>query len=399
MTSPATALRTPPDEVIDHASVLHFSCVQAIDYKIVHTPRGVFNLDEKTLAGFVGSRPVFIAVDRTVDALYGEEISDYVKTHLNCVGRVAMDGLEANKSWDKMQWLCTEIIQVGLPRDGVVIGIGGGVTLDVAGLAAALYKRGVKYLRIPTTLVGMVDVCVGAKQAINFDNKKNILGVIYPTLGGINDISLLRSLPEEELICGFAEIIKMAIIRDPNLFSLVEQYGPGLLKSHFQAPQDIALQIALTAEKLMLEELEPNLFELCRARLVDFGHTFSPALEAASSFQMRHGDAVALDMLLSTIVAVRRFICDKSVLKRMLRLYRKLGLPVSQNLLSARKLVECLSEVRIHRDGHLNLVVPVEMGKATFVQDVSFSEIEEVLLAMNRVEFEPSAKAQPRPSV
>jgi 2-epi-5-epi-valiolone synthase len=386
-------------EVVGDATVLHLSCVQAISYKIVHPARNVFDLEEGTLVRFVDSRPTFLVLDRTIESLYGELISQYVKAHLQCVGRVAMEGLEANKSWDNVEWLCSEMIRVGLPRDGVIVGIGGGVILDITGLAAALYRRGVRYLRIPTTLVGMVDVCVGAKQAINFRNKKNILGVFYPTLGGINDLSFLRSLPEQELVCGFAEIMKMAIIQDQILFALLEQYGPALVKSHFQSPQEIARWIALRAEQLMLKELESDLFESCRARLVDFGHTFSPALEAASSFRMRHGEAVALDMLLSTIIAVRRHICEESVLTRMLSFYRQMRLPVSQGILSAQKLSEYLTEVRIHRDGRLNMVVPVEMGKATFVEEVSLREIEEAFVLMDRAECEFSSKAEASNSV
>jgi 3-dehydroquinate synthetase len=132
---------------------------------------------------------------------------------------------------------------------------------------------------------------------------------------------------------------------------------------------------------------------------VDFGHTFSPALEAASSFRMRHGEAVALDMLLSTIIAVQRHICEESVLTRILRLYHEMRLPMSQGTLSAQKLSDCLTEVPIHRDGQLNMVIPVQIGKATFVQEVGLSEIEGALAVMDRAEHEFSSKAEASNSV
>jgi 3-dehydroquinate synthase len=242
-------------------------------------------------------------------------------------------------------------------------------------LAAALYRRGVRYARVPTTLVGMVDVCVGIKQGINLGSKKNILGAFYPPFGGINDLTFLKSVPQRQLACGIAEIVKMAIVRDPFLFELLEAHTGKLLASHFQTPHRAAEQIVIRAELAMMNELQPNLYESDLQRFVDFGHSFSPALESASHFEINHGEAVAIDMMICTALAVRRGICDESVMRRLGGLYARSGLALTHGLCEAEFLTESLTDIRVHRGGALNLVVPTGIGSATFVQDVTAPEV------------------------
>lgn len=163
------------------------------------------------------------------------------------------------------------------------------MTLDIAGLAASVFRRGVDYIRVPTTLVGLADVAVGIKQGVNALGKKNVIGTFYPPLASINDYRFAQTLHRREIACGMAEIVKVGLLRDPVLLNLLKSYGHELSCSRFGSPAWAAAEVANRAELLTMEELAPNLFEKDLARLVDFGHTFSPAIETLSRFEIPHG--------------------------------------------------------------------------------------------------------------
>ena len=371
---------------------LHLSHTRTTSYSITHPVRHVFDPQEKSLALLVASRPVLLAIDHKVYAIYGKAIERYVDLHRFVATFVLIESAENQKSWTQVEALCETALRFALPRDGIIVGIGGGVTLDIAGMGAALFRRGVGYIRIPTTLIGLVDVCVGIKQSINFQGKKNLLGAFYPPIGGINDLSFLRTLPPSQLGWGIAEIIKLAMVRDEGLFGLLEEYGTLLLNSQFQQPSHIALQIALRSEYLMMAELHPNLYETSYARLVDFGHTFSPAIESASSYQISHGQAVALDILISTCIAVRRGLCPDDLRNRLVRLYQSISLPLYSPVLRHDLLMKAIDDARLHRAGDLNLVLPVELGHCVLIQDVDVDEIRATLQYMEMTNHEAAAR-------
>lgn len=346
-----------------------------VEYHIGHVDRPVFDLDEPALAQLVGSRPAMLFVDRNVGETYGGEIAAYAARHLNCLSISSVEGMEEAKTWAQVEDVCARIVDVGLRRDGVIVAVGGGTTLDVTGLAASLYRRGVRFVRIPTTLIGMVDVCVGIKQGANFASKKNVVGAFHAPFGGINDLRFLKTLPRRYLASGVSEIIKMALIRDPFLFELLEAHAERLVSSHFQTPSRTAEQVVVRAELAMMAELQPNLYEQDLRRFVDFGHSFSPWLEKASDFSIHHGEAVGLDMMMCTAIAVRRGRCADSVLHRLARLYRAAGIPISHPISAAEPLVASLEDVRLHRGGDLNLVVPTAVGAPEFVQEIDVDEL------------------------
>lgn len=350
-----------------------------ISYHVDHVSERVFAPESTALAELLESRPTIFVIDRVVDHIYGEQLAAYTDRYLDCVGVLEIDGAENAKSLDQVEEICAYAIRAGLRRDGVIAAVGGGVTLDIAGLAASLYRRGVRYARIPTTLVAMVDAGVGIKQGVNFAGRKNIIGAFYPPIGVIVDLGFLETLPQRQMACGVAEIVKMAILRDPLLFELVESHVESLLASGFRSPPGVADEIVQRSAIAMLSELQPNLYERDLKRLVDFGHSFSPWLECASRHELLHGEAVAIDMLICIAVAVRRGICDPAVFGRAGRALAAAGLPLSHGLCEAEQLVAALDDARIHRGGNLNLVLPTGIGSATFIQDVSLDEVSAAL--------------------
>lgn len=351
------------------------SVTRTIEYEVRHPERRAFDLEERELADLIGSRQALLIVDERIRQRYGAKIEAYARERLDALGIRYIDGSEGEKTLDAAAALCAAAAQAGLPRDGVLVGVGGGVVLDVTGFAAAMYRRGIPYVRVPTTLVGLIDVSVGIKHGVNFAGKKNLLGAFYPPLGSINDKSFLATLPRRHIACGLAEIAKIGLACDAKLFSLIERFGATLLESGFRTPAEIADEVLLRAECAMMKELAPNLFETTLRRPADFGHTFSPMLEVASDYALAHGEAVALDMLVSTALAVARGICDPCVLARLLAFYRSVGLPAAHPLLTPALLCRAIVETRAHRGGHLNLVVPAAVGATAFIQAVEADEL------------------------
>ena len=209
------------------------------------------------------------------------------------------------------------------------------------------------------------------------------MGAFYPAIGSINDSLFLKTLDKKEITFGIAEIVKMGIICDEELFKLIEQNGEALVDNKFQQPSEIALEVMLRSEQTMMAELQPNIKEANLQRLVDFGHTFSPTIEAMSDYTIPHGLAVGIDMLYCTFTAVQRRICKREALKRLLDVYNLIGLDFKQTVSSAQDLLSALDTIRAHRGGTLNLVVPKDIGLAEFIQDVSYAEIQQAIAFSN----------------
>jgi 3-dehydroquinate synthase len=347
-----------------------------VSYEVKNVARPVFDLDDTTLAALLDGRETLAVVDRTISDRYDAALSAYAERHMNLVGELIIDATEVSKSWSLVEQVCEEAIRRGLGREGVIMAVGGGITLDVAGMAASIFRRGIRYVRVPTTLVGMIDAGVGIKQGVNFASKKNLLGSFYAPFGCITDHSFLETLPRRQLACGVSEMIKIALICDGRLFEILESNVEALLESHFQQPRAAADECIVRAQLSMMQQLQANLFEHDLRRWVDFGHTFSPTLELESHHELAHGEAVALDMALATAIAVQRRVCGRSVLERVVNLYHAAHLPVYDMLCSSDVLEPGLLDIRLHRGGELNFVVPTDVGAGMFLQEIDGSDID-----------------------
>ena len=351
-------------------------CRREISYAIHHTRTGAFDGRDSTLAEVTHGVPVLLVVDRNVDAVHGRAIRAYAHQHLNLTTILTVEACETAKGLDQVEDICRAAAESALPRNGLIVAVGGGITLDMAGLAASMFRRGVGYVRVPTTLVGLVDVSVGIKQGVNAFGRKNILGAFFPPTASVNDYSFIRTSPARSIACGLAEIVKIALVRDEGLLNAVERHGRKLLTSAFRSPAAIVASVVHRAETLMMEELGQNLFETHHARLADFGHTFSPAIETGSGHRIAHGEAVALDMLMSVGIGVAKGLCEADLLDRLTTLLPMLTLPVwDERLPEVEDFSRALDAAVAHRGGNLNLVVPTRAGAATFVQHVSPGEL------------------------
>jgi 3-dehydroquinate synthetase len=357
-----------------------------VSYEIRHTRGPVFDLDDNHLVELLGKQPVLVVVDAGIWPTYGRDIRSYVTSRLNCKGIIPIPGTESSKSLAAAAALCEAAIDARIPRDGVFVAVGGGTVMDVVGFAASIFRRGIGFVRVPTTLIGMIDVGVGIKQAVNVGAKKNIIGSFYPPLGIINDQTFLRTLPRKYLACGIAEAIKIALVCDEHLFELLETYGPTLIATGFQKPAAIAQEVLQRSEAAMIGQLSPNLFEADRRRLVDFGHTFSPTIESASEYDVSHGEAVAMDMLLSCAIGARRGIVSPALPLRLARLLQAIDLRLVHPVMTTGRMNAAVDEMRLHRGGSLNLVVPTEIGTADFLQTVGAEDLDCALTAVRQLQ-------------
>ncbi|MEU3161460.1 sedoheptulose 7-phosphate cyclase [Streptomyces griseoincarnatus] len=348
-------------------------------------------------SGSSGQRRL-IVTDGVVDSLYGDRVRAYFDHHGVEHRVLVLNDGETHKSMNAVLQVTEALDAFGIDRRREpVIAIGGGVLMDIVGFAASLYRRSTPFIRIPTTLIGLVDAGVGAKTGVNHNGHKNRLGTYFPADRTLLDRSFLATLDARHISNGLAEILKIALIKDARLFDLLEQHGADLLRNKLQSPAavgptpadapvdqrlaarglhlDPATEAVERAIQGMLEELQPNLWEKVLERVVDYGHTFSPTIEMHALPALLHGEAVAVDMALTTVLAERRGLVSSYQRDRVLDVMARLGLPVWHPLCTPEVLGDALRDTVRHRDGKQRLPLPVGIGSALFVNDVTEGEL------------------------
>ncbi len=364
---------------------------ERIDYSLIFTA-GVFDPGNERLASLY--RPwgrCLMVVDETVLRLYGEQIRAYFAGHgvALTVFPVAIE--ETAKSLRTVERIVDAFGGFGLLRTEPVLVVGGGLTTDVAGFACAVFRRSTNYIRIPTTLIGLIDASVAIKVAVNHGRSKNRLGAFHASQQVLLDFDFLRTLPVEQVRNGMAELVKIATVGNRTIFETLEKHGEELLRTRFGrldgTPElrEIADRVTYDAVRTMLELEVPNLHELDLDRVIAFGHTWSPALELTPRIPYLHGHAIAIDMALSTTIAERRGYIAASERDRILWLLSNLGLSLDSEHLTAALLRDATESIVQTRGGLQRAAVPRPIGTCFFVNDLTADELEEALMAHRRV--------------
>ncbi len=360
--------------------------VRQVRYHVVGS-EGLFTPGNTTLLNGCPDAPLrpgdrrLVVVDENVNTRYGDDVRDWFAAHRVEVTVVPLRADETVKQWAAVSRVVDAMNDFGIDRRREpVLAIGGGVLTDVVGFAASLYRRGTPYIRIPTTLIGLVDAGVGVKTGVNYARGKNRLGTYAPAAATFLDRSFLRSLPLRHISNGLAEILKMALVRSDELFGLLESRGAAVRADKLQGttPELAAAADAITTEAihLMLEELQPNLWESALERCVDYGHTFSPTLEMHALPELLHGEAVVIDMALTTALATLRGDVTEAQANRVYAVIRELGLSAWSDVLDdTRLLEEALRDTVRHRDGLQRIPLPIGIGRHHFVNDVTSAEL------------------------
>lgn len=285
---------------------------------------------------------------------------------------ITIPGGEVSKnSQDPFYKIIQAIHQFGIDRHSYLVAIGGGSILDVAGYAAAVAHRGIRHIRIPTTVLSQNDSGVGVKNGINYFTKKNFLGTFAPPVAVFNDHHFLTTLDDAEWRSGISEAIKVALIKDVAFFEWLEASALKLAQRDMPAMQYLIKRCA----ELHLQHIAgADPFETGSSRPLDFGHWSAHKLEQLSDFTIRHGEAVAIGITLDTVYSFLSGRIQESLMKRILRLIKTLGLPLTDPLLEVTDeksaLLEGLNEFREHLGGRLTIMLLNDIGKGEEVNEI-----------------------------
>ncbi|MDV3135593.1 sedoheptulose 7-phosphate cyclase [Mycobacterium sp. 29Ha] len=371
--------------VISGNNAFHVEGYEKIEYDLVYVD-GIFDTTQCALADCY--RPygrALMVVDETVYAHYRERIHTYFDHHGIALTVVPVQIRETAKSLDTFERIVTEFDTYGLVRTEPVLVVGGGLTTDVAGFACASYRRNTPYIRIPTTLIGLIDASVSIKVAVNHGKIKNRLGAYHASQKVFLDFSFLATLPTDQVRNGMAELIKIAVVGNEEIFTLLEAYGPDLLRTRFghldgsDELRRVGHRLTHQAIATMLELEAPNLHEIDLDRVIAFGHTWSPTLELAPPTPFFHGHAINIDMALSVTLAEQRGLLSAADRDRVLNVMSSLGLALDSEHLTPELLSTATAAILKTRDGLLRAAMPDPIGQCTFLNDVTVEELTDTM--------------------
>jgi 3-dehydroquinate synthase len=311
--------------------------------------------------------------DPTVRALYGDAVENSLVEAGYSPIFAGVEPGESAKSLGTVEEIYRVFLDARLERMSPVIALGGGITGDLAGFAAATYLRGVPFIQCPTSLLAMVDSSVGGKTGVNAPQGKNLLGAFYQPTLVVTDPLVLRSLPVRELRCGIAECVKHAVIRDESLFSFIADNLQNLLDlSVDEMVELVKRNVEIKAEVVTEDEKERGV----RAHL-NFGHTFGHAIESAGGYgSILHGEAVGLGMLAACRAAADFGLCAPDLFSEVEELLEAVGLPIRADLPSNAVLAEAMRHDKKVSDDRIRLVLPLRLGQVEVRDDIPDSCIE-----------------------
>ena len=372
-------------QVTSEDRAFHVEGYEKIEYDLIYVD-GIFETSQTELAD--SYRPygrALMVVDESVYEIYGEKIHGYFDHHGITLTVVPVQIRETAKSLETFERIVGEFDAYGLVRTEPVLVVGGGLTTDVAGFACASYRRNTPYIRIPTTLIGLIDASVSIKVAVNYGKHKNRLGAYHASQKVFLDFSFLGTLPEDQVRNGMAELIKISVVGNEEIFNLLESHGPDLLRTRFghldgsEELRQVAHRLTYQAIATMLDLEAPNLHEIDLDRVIAFGHTWSPTLELSPPAPFFHGHAINIDMALSTTLAEQRGLLSASDRDRVLNTMSALGLALDSDHLTADLLANATESILKTRDGMLRAAVPDPIGKCRFLNDVTVDELADTL--------------------
>ncbi len=366
-------------------NAFHVEGYEKIDFSLLYV-NGAFAVKNTEIAeSYRSFGRCLMVVDKTVYGLYGEQIQAYFQHYEIDLTIFQIRIEETDKTLRTFEKIVDAFADFGLVRKEPVLVVGGGLTTDVAGFACATYRRRTNYIRVPTTLIGLIDASIAIKVAVNHGKLKNRLGAYHASQKVILDFSFLKTLPAAQVRNGMAELIKIAVVANNEIFGLLEQYGKDLLQTRFGSldgtPQlrEVANKITHDAIRTMLELEVPNLHELDLDRIIAYGHTWSPTLELTPEIPMFHGHGVNIDMAFSATIAQQRGYISETDRDRILGLMSRIGLAIDSPYLTPELLWKATESISRTRDGLLRAAVPNPIGTCSFINDLTRDELTEIL--------------------
>ncbi|MCB1138001.1 MAG: 3-dehydroquinate synthase [Leptospiraceae bacterium] len=360
-------------------------------YEVVFT-RKVFDPKNPVLADCPGgaghghASGLFFVLDQSLVQArpsLPDDIRGYCDVHkdqLSLLGPalVLPGGEDSKNDPSYLQQIYRAVAEHRIDRHSYLVAVGGGALIDVVGFAAATAHRGIRLIRIPTTVLAQNDASVGVKNGINFEGRKNFIGSFAPPAAVINDLDMLRTLSDRDLRSGMAEAVKVALIRDGAFFRWMEAHRGQLARFEEWTLEHLIHRCA----ELHLEQIAKggDPYESGSARPLDFGHWAAHKIEELSSHEIRHGEAVAMGMALDTLYSARMGMISAEKAGRVLRLLRELGFSLYCPWLEDLDISAALEEFREHLGGQLCITLLQEPGQGVEVHSI---DVQRMLAARN----------------
>ncbi len=350
----------------------------------IHIGEGLLRRTGEIVLPLLARKKTVIVTDENVAKLHLVTLQESLSASGIEHAAIVLPPGETTKSYEKFQFLCDQLLENDVERNDVIIAFGGGVIGDLAGFAAAVLRRGVNFVQIPTSLLAQVDSSVGGKTGINSHHGKNLVGAFHQPLAVIADISLLDTLPARELASGYAEVAKYGLLGDIVFFEWLEENAAALFAGDGQVRiKAISKSCEAKADIVARDEQEHGV----RA-LLNLGHTFGHALEGATGYSQRllHGEGVAIGTVLAFRFSEVSGLVEQGTAKRVQAHFASIGLPttlaeISGTLPDAETLVNFMRQDKKASGGKLVFVLANKIGETFVAKDVAESDILEFMQA------------------
>ena len=343
-------------------------------YEIEIAPDALNSLGSSlTMQGFKGK--VVVVSNPLVKRLYGDKIIG----QLNATGFETLmlsvpDG-EKYKSLEQAAKLYEQLGEFQAERTTPLIALGGGVIGDLAGFVAATYLRGVPLIQIPTTLLSQVDSSVGGKVAVNHGSLKNNVGTFYQPRLVVADTSTLSTLPREEFQNGMAEVVKYGVIRDNELFEIIENSA--------QPRGEVLAEVITRCIAIKAAIVEEDEKDTGVRNILNFGHTVGHAVEIVSNYKVKHGQGVAIGMVAASSISEQMGYSSKSDTARIIKLLTQVGLPVKIPHLDVHNVIQAMQHDKKKMDGQLRFILFNRIGDAFVNDEIQPEMLVDLLREMN----------------
>jgi 3-dehydroquinate synthase len=345
-------------------------------YEVCIAPAGVTDMVQKIATALGKPTGVAVLVDSRLGQLSPrvQPLVEALAARLPRVRRLDLPAGEACKTLGAIEHTCDWLAGNGYDRGAALLGIGGGATSDHTGFAAAIYLRGTAYATFPTTLLAMVDASVGGKTGVDIAAGKNLVGAFHQPRAVVADPGFLDSLPSREIAAGMAEVVKAGLIADAALLDTLEAQAGSPM------PADALAKVIEAAVRVKVDVVVADERESGRRAILNFGHTVGHAIEAASGFQLLHGEAVSLGMIAALALGVARGVTEPALLARTTALLARLGLPVDVKHRLAANVLDRMEVDKKRVSEAVRFVLVPSPGQAV-IQGIALDELKRQLVA------------------
>ena len=339
--------------------------VKAKDYSIIIGKNSIFKLTSEIKSHCPKCKKVAVIIDRKIPKKFLLKIKKNLKKYKIFIFFTSSS--EKIKNFNQVSMLINKLLKLNFNRSDLIIGVGGGIIGDMTGFVSSIYKRGINFINLPSTLLAQVDSCIGGKTGVNSKYGKNLIGSFYNPKVVISDTEFLKSLPRREIICGYAEILKHAIINDKIFFNFLKKNTKNILS----LKNGVLTKSINKSCKIKLSFTERDFKEKGLRMKLNFGHTFGHALEIQNEYssKLNHGEAVLVGMLIATKISKFQNLCSENTHNEIVNLYNDSDLIKNvKKYLNKTKILKSIKFMRNDKkkdDDKVSFIFLKRIGKTT----------------------------------